>query len=149
MVTHVTEEIPRSVWYGWGDPARAKALGPGALDFIRRTLKLNGIAEDHKPVALADVRVGPSALDPAVLAKLAAITGPEHVAVDATTRILHAGGKSTPDLIRRRSGDALEAPDAVVFPGSAEEVRSILALCVQRKLAVVTFGGGTSVVGGV
>ncbi len=149
MVTHVTEEIPRSVWYGWGDPARAKPLSPGALDFLRRTLKLKGVAEDRPPVALADVRVGPSALDPVVLAELAAITGPDHVATDNTTRILHAGGKSTPDLIRRRSGDALEAPDAVVFPGSAEEVRSILALCVERKMAVVAFGGGTSVVGGV
>ncbi|MBP2413109.1 alkyldihydroxyacetonephosphate synthase [Arthrobacter stackebrandtii] len=149
MVTHITEEIPRSVWYGWGDPARAKPLGPGALDFLRRTLKLKGVAGDHPPVTMADVRVGPSALDAATLNELAAITGPDHVATDATTRILHAGGKSTPDLIRRRSGDALEAPEAVVFPAGAEEVRSILALCVERNLAVVTFGGGTSVVGGV
>lgn len=149
MMTHVTEEIPRSIWYGWGDPARATRLGPGALEFLRRTLKLPAVEATRPPVELADVRVGPVALDPSVLDELRGVAGAEHVATDHTTRILHAGGKSTPDLLRRRSGDALGAPDAVVFPGSAEEVRAILALCVRRKLAVVAFGGGTSVVGGV
>ncbi|WP_425859705.1 FAD-binding oxidoreductase [Arthrobacter sp. TWP1-1] len=149
MVTHLTEEISPSVWYGWGDPARAKPLAPGALEFLRRTLGLASVAATHPPVDLSEVRVGPAALSDAVLAELRAVTGPEHVAIDATERILHSGGKSTPDLLRRRAGDALNAPDAVVFPGNAEEVRKILALCVARKLAVVTFGGGTSVVGGV
>lgn len=149
MVTNLTEEIPRSVWHGWGDPARARPLGNGALDFLRRTLKLGSIEASHTPVDLADVRVGPMALDGSVLAELRAITGTQHVATDAVERILHAGGKSTPDLLRRRGGDALEAPDAVVFPGSSEEVGQLLALCVRRQLAVVAFGGGTSVVGGV
>ena len=149
MVIHVTDEVPRSVWYGWGDPSRGKPLGSHALEFLRRTLKLGSVAQNHPPVELSDVRVGPVTLADDVLTQLRAITGADHVATDATTRILHAGGKSTPDLIRRRSGDALDAPDAVVFPGTAEEVRAVLALCVQRKLAVVTFGGGTSVVGGV
>ncbi|AIY01908.1 glycolate oxidase subunit [Arthrobacter sp. PAMC 25486] len=116
---------------------------------MRRTLKLGSVAAVHPPVDLSEVRVGSVSLDDAVLAELRAITGEDHVATDATSRILHAGGKSTPDLMRRRGGDALGAPDAVVFPGSAEDVRAILALCVQRKLAVVAFGGGTSVVGGV
>ncbi|ALE05123.1 FAD-binding protein [Arthrobacter sp. ERGS1:01] len=149
MVTHLTEEVPRSVWYGWGDPARARPLSRGALEFLRRTLRLDAVAVNHPPVSLADVRLGPATLDDAVLAELAAITGPENVATDRTERILHAGGKSTPDLLRRRSGDALDAPDAVVFPGNSGEVGQILALCVKRQLAVVAFGGGTSVVGGV
>lgn len=149
MVSHLTEEISRSVWYGWGDPARAKPLTPSALEYLRRTLGLATVAPAHPPVDLADVRVGPVGIGDVVLAELRAITGAGHVSTDSTERILHAGGKSTPDLLRRRSGDALDAPDAVVFPGSSEEVRDILALCVKRKLAVVTFGGGTSVVGGV
>jgi len=149
MVTNLTAEVPPSVWYGWGDPARARPLGAGALEFLRRTLRLASIEPVHPPVDLADVRVGPVALDEEVLAELQAITGADHVSIDAVDRILHAGGKSTPDLLRRRSGDALQAPDAVVFPGNSEEVGQILALCVRRKLAVVAFGGGTSVVGGV
>ncbi|MHA7175253.1 FAD-binding oxidoreductase [Arthrobacter sp. Sr24] len=149
MVTHLTEEISPSVWYGWGDPTRATPLAPSALEFLRTTLGLVSVAAVHPPVDLSEVRVGPASLSDEVLAELRAITGDEHVANDATERILHAGGKSTPDLLRRRAGDAVDAPDAVVFPGSADEVRKILALCVEHRLAVVTFGGGTSVVGGV
>src|SRR5690606_31319237 len=59
------------------------------------------------------------------------------------------GGKSTPDLLRRRSGDATAAPDAVVLPGTSTEVAEVLALCAAERIAVVPFGGGTSVVGGV
>ena len=149
MVSQITEEIRRSVWYGWGEPSRAKPLSPGALEYLRRTLQLTTVAANHPPVSLADVRVGAISMGDEVLVELRAITGAQHVTTDATERILHAGGKSTPDLLRRRSGDALDAPDAVVFPRSSEEIRNILALCVQRKIAVVTFGGGTSVVGGV
>ena len=46
-------------------------------------------------------------------------------------------------------GDAGGAPDAVVEPGSADEVRALLAACAEARVAVVPFGGGTSVVGGV
>ncbi|MDQ0277813.1 alkyldihydroxyacetonephosphate synthase [Arthrobacter silviterrae] len=149
MVTHLTEEIPRSVWYGWGDPYRARPLSASALEFLRRTLGLAGVEAIHPPTALADVRLSAPALDDSVLAELRDIVGPGHVSTDAAERILHAGGKSTPDLLRRRSGDALGAPDAVVYPGGSEEVGAVLALCVKRKVAVVPFGGGTSVVGGV
>lgn len=40
------------------------------------------------------------------------------------------------------------APDVVALPGSHEEVLELLAICSQRRIAVVPFGGGTSVVGG-
>ena len=41
------------------------------------------------------------------------------------------------------------APDAVVSPASHAEVLAVLAACDARRIAVVPFGGGTSVVGGV
>jgi alkyldihydroxyacetonephosphate synthase len=37
----------------------------------------------------------------------------------------------------------------VVLPGSADEVRAVLAACAEERVAVIPFGGGTSVVGGV
>ncbi len=149
MVTNITDEVERSVWYGWGDPSRARPLSPSALTFLRRTLKLAGIDAVHHPVELTDVRLAPSSLEREVLAELRGALGAENVSTEAPDRILHSGGKSTPDLLRRRSGDALNAPDVVVFPGSAEEVRNILEISARRRLAVVPFGGGTSVVGGV
>ena len=41
------------------------------------------------------------------------------------------------------------APDAVVYPSSHDQLRALLELCARASLAVVPFGGGTSVVGGV
>ena len=56
---------------------------------------------------------------------------------------------SYPDLIRLRTGTLEAAPDAVVMPGSAEQVAALLEVCARERVAVVPFGGGTSVVGGV
>ena len=64
-------------------------------------------------------------------------------------RLRHAAGKHTPDLIRQRAGRPIGAPDAVVRPASTAAIPAVLAACVQHRVAVVPFGGGTSVVGGV
>jgi alkyldihydroxyacetonephosphate synthase len=70
------------------------------------------------------------------------------MAGDHAARARHALGKSTPDLLRLRSPAAIPAPDLVLTPGSHAEVMRVLALCSERRVAVVPFGGGTSVVGG-
>ena len=46
-------------------------------------------------------------------------------------RVLRAGGKSYPDLVRARSGDLPAAPDAVVTPTSAAQVTSVLEACAK------------------
>ncbi|GAA4375878.1 FAD-binding oxidoreductase [Paeniglutamicibacter cryotolerans] len=121
----------------------------GALQYLLSTLRLDSVEATCPPVDFSSITVAPSGIDAQALAALRAVTGDRHVSTRDSERILHAGGKSTPDLMRMRAGEVPEAPDAVVFPGSAEEVRAILAVCVERGLAVVAFGGGTSVVGGV
>ena len=47
-----------------------------------------------------------------------------------------------------RAGRRLDAPDLVLTPGSHAEILELLAICSERRVAVVPFGGGTSVVGG-
>ena len=79
---------------------------------------------------------------------LAAIVGPDYCRGDDRDRLLHAGGKSTLDLLRRNTSAVQEAPDAVLLPGTDDEVAAILRYCSQHGIAVVPFGGGTSVVGG-
>jgi alkyldihydroxyacetonephosphate synthase len=75
--------------------------------------------------------------------------GKDHVMLDTPERVYHAAGKSLADLLRARTGKLDRAPDAVVYPTGAEEVTSVLAVARAHALAVVPFGGGTSVVGGV
>ena len=80
---------------------------------------------------------------------LAGIVGAENCVVDDHDRLLRAGGKSTLDLLRRKDSGVQDAPDAVLLPGSTRtrSPRSC-GYCAQRSIAVVPFGGGTSVVGG-
>jgi alkyldihydroxyacetonephosphate synthase len=118
-----------------------------ALDVLRSEL---GIAPREVPVAsIDDVRIG----DPALAAKprraLIEAVGERWVRDDRLTRITHAAGKGYPDLVRMRLGTPAGAPDAVVYPAGHDEVRAVLRLCAEHAVAVVPFGGGTSVVGGV
>jgi len=133
-------------WSGWGDPDKAVELP----DEVRRLLgEVLGVREPARPAAgLGEVRLPDPALPERVRDGLAAIAGDAHVRADDETRIRHTRGKSTPDLLRMRAGDGSDAPDAVVYPGSHDEVVEILRLCSEHRVAVVPFGGGTSVVGG-
>jgi alkyldihydroxyacetonephosphate synthase len=140
-------EIRDMLWSGWGDPARATPLPDAATGLLRELLGVRPAAAP--PVALADIEVPASRLSADRLADLAKAAGGEaHVRVDAESRIRHTRGKSTPDLLRVRAGDVTDAPDAVVLPGSHDEVLAVLGRCAEHRVAVVPFGGGTSVVGG-
>lgn len=119
------------------------------MAFLRKTLALGPDRRGQLPVPLEEVRLRPSLLDDLQQAMFVEALGAEHVSLMAEDRVRHAGGKSTADLYRRRSGDALAAPDAVLSPASNDEVQKILQICVREGIAVVPFGGGTSVVGGV
>jgi alkyldihydroxyacetonephosphate synthase len=64
-------------------------------------------------------------------------------------RLRHASGRGYVDLARMRAGRLEAAPDAVVLPPDADALRRVLEVCAGEGIAVVPFGGGTSVVGGV
>ena len=61
----------------------------------------------------------------------------------------HANGQNYLDLMALRQGELEQAPDAVVVPESADRIAPILEACAAAGVAVVPFGGGSSVVGGV
>jgi alkyldihydroxyacetonephosphate synthase len=139
-------ERPR--WSGWGERPAGTALPPGAEALLRGELGIDG-AVATPAVPLEAVSLPDPALSSAVEARLAGIVGEEGVRTDREERVLRAAGKSYPDLFRQRTGDCSTAPDAVVLPRSAAEVADVLAVCAAEGVAIVPFGGGTSVVGGV
>jgi alkyldihydroxyacetonephosphate synthase len=100
------------------------------------------------PVAVAEIAVAPSRLPDEARARFVELLGEENVRTDRESRLRRAGGKSYLDLLRRREGDASDAPDAVVLPGTTEETADLLTACSELGVVVVPFGGGTSVVGG-
>ncbi len=68
---------------------------------------------------------------------------------DPHERLVHAMGKAYRDVVRGFRGAFGRTPDMVAFPRDEEDVRRVLELCEERRLALIPYGGGTSVVGGV
>jgi alkyldihydroxyacetonephosphate synthase len=140
-------EPPGMRWWGWGDPAHVNALPAHALGFLRETV---GLGETPRPpVALGRVALPEPEVPDALLDQLRQIVGTPNVREDRSERVRHAAGKSYPDLVRMRAGEPEGAPDVVVHPSDHAQVQALLELCARASLAVVPFGGGTSVVGGV
>ena len=64
-------------------------------------------------------------------------------------RILHSFGQSQPDSIRIFSGDFAHAPDAVAYPRNEADAAALMEWAGEAAAALVPYGGGSSVVGGV
>jgi alkyldihydroxyacetonephosphate synthase len=139
----VTSGEAPSKWWGWGDPQKRTPLSERGLAMLRAEL---GEAEPFRPVALEEVAMAaPRPLPPA----LSEAVGGAAVLTAHEQRVRRAAGRSYPDLIRLRTGALVGGPDAVVMPGGPAEVAAVLEVCAREGVAVVPFGGGTSVVGGV
>jgi len=136
------DERERSFW-GWGhadkfpDAQRLNALGE------RASLLLGGCAllPRAQPVIEAVRMPPPKVVPPPGLASLCATT--------ASSRASHTYGKAYRDLVRGFAGDFSSAPDFVAYPRTEDDVRAVLETCGERRIAVIPYGGGTSVVGGV
>ena len=131
---------------GWGDPAQASPLPESLHALLRQALGVS--AGPAAPGSADQLTLSPIRLPHAVHADMAEVVGADHAHDDQSMRARHCGGKSTLDLLAMRAGAPIPAPDLVLFPGSHDEVQAILELASRHRAAVVPFGGGTSVVGG-
>lgn len=144
-MTESTAPRHRMRWWGWGVDGHDKPLTDSAADLLRREIGMRD--ENHPPIDIGDVQIPAARLGDDDLAALRAAA--PAVADDHDTRVRHAVGRSYPDLARLRAGKLEIAPDAVVTPADEDELAAVLRVCSDRGIAVVPFGGGTSVVGGV
>ena len=142
-----TESNPPMVWDAWGVAAGHKPLSPEIRALLGGAFGISAETVERPGEDSAQLR--DSALTGEQSAGLAAIVGEGNVSTEHHARLIRAGGKSTFDLLRRRSTGAQDAPDAVVTPADHDEVLALLTYCSDARIAVVPFGGGTSVVGGV
>ncbi len=137
-------------WWGWGweDHSRSVEASPVLWRYLQTRLKVEpGV---RRPVpAIEQVRIPPSLLSPDELTELEKLVGEGNLSAEHRDRVTHSLGRSYKDLIRLRSGTLFRAPDAVLFPDDESAVASVLEFAARRRYAVVPFGGGTSVVGGV
>jgi len=68
---------------------------------------------------------------------------------DKIERLNHSYGKSFPDSARSLLGLFPSPPDLVAFPKSENEITNILDWASSNDIAVIPYGGGSSVCGGV
>jgi alkyldihydroxyacetonephosphate synthase len=71
------------------------------------------------------------------------------VSIHHYDRLIHSYGKSCADMLRWCARQRPPAPDAVAFPRSEQELVDLLDWASNQNIAVIPFGGGTSVCGGV
>ena len=136
-------------WWGWGTLDQTYDLSerPGFYPFLTDELRLTG--EGRGPQAeLERITLPASRLSADDLHALSAIIGAEHLSAEHRARVTHAVGKSYPDLMRLRLGQLERAPDVVAWPEGEEKVAALVALAVRRNWAIVPYGGGSSVTGG-
>ncbi len=133
-------------WWGWGE--RAVQPPPGLARVVREELgaDLNSV---RPAPSLAGLALPEPSLPAPIRRELVSAVGGFHVRDDVEERVRHAAGRSYLDLLRLRSGALEHAPDAVVHPATPDEAGRVVRACAETGCAVVPFGGGTSVVGGV
>lgn len=129
----------------WGVPHHRIEMRDEARKYL---LEKVGPADPQPPVVRADIRVGNSRLGAEDVAALIRVLGEAGVRVDDDSRLRYSGGFSYLDLVERRTHPD-HLPDAVLSPSAHDEVLELLGVCQERDIAIVPFGGGTSVVGGV
>ena len=135
-----------AVFGKWGTPAHSADPGAAAWEYLELNL---GAGQPRPAVAVADIPLSDSRLSHEARLALSHEIGAAHVDAGRTARLRHSAGSSLTDLVHQRDGNLSRIPDAVLRPASHDEVLAILRVCREYGIAVVPFGGGTSVVGGV
>lgn len=148
-------ELPRDRWApdGAGPGTEPEPLSASVADFLTQRF-----GRPPHPAPITSTRsqegTGPTRLTPDDLEAFARAFGSSVdaqavVSTEPLVRSARATGMSYLDLLARRTGSMPTAPDAVALPRNHHDVMRVLQVCSERSVAVVPFGGGTSVVGGV
>ena len=133
----------RNHWgWGWTDEALSHEQLREAAGGLAQHLGF-GEAEPERPVPLEAIELPASRLPapPAALTEVCADARDE--------RVRHAYGRAYRDVVRAFRGRIDHAPDVVARPRDEAEVERVLTWAADAGAAVIPFGGGTSVVGGV
>ncbi len=129
--------------WGWGyeDEQPSPDELRAAASYIRDELGF-GRPDPERPVELSNISLpAPRLRPPAALAPICRS--------DDYDRALHTYGRSYSDVVRAFRGHFEHPPDVVAHPRDEPEALALLDWAVSAGAAVIPFGGGTSVVGGV
>jgi alkyldihydroxyacetonephosphate synthase len=137
-------ERRRKHW-GWGfeDQQPDRAGLEAMIPLVRERLGFE-VDRAEDPVSIEAVELAPPRLAPPEDPALAGL-----FAADRHTRLSHAMGKAYRDVVRGFRGRYERTPDMVARPAGETDLERVLDWCESKRLAVIPYGGGTSVAGGV
>ena len=127
---------------GLGGRRRHRRPGPAAGHRHRRTVRDRSPDTRHARWSSTTIELrAPRVAPPACLAPLCS--------TDRRDRAAHTYGRCYRDTVRLLRGDLPHPPDLVAHPADEADVVALLDWCASAGVAVIPFGGGSSVVGGV
>src|SRR5437763_8628606 len=129
--------------FGWGREGEGLTTEEeaSALDRYRRLFAIDGF-EERSPPSLSEIALRPPRIAPPPA--LAPNCSSEHY-----DRVAHTYGKSYSDYVRGLGGQYDNAPDVVAYPRNEAEVTAVADWAAGAQAALIPFGAGSSVVGGV
>jgi alkyldihydroxyacetonephosphate synthase len=129
-------------WWGWG--YEGEGISPKERDgFIRLVSQVFGRTFSQKrPPAVEQLALAPPRLAQPAL-------GGVPLDISTRERVRHSLGMAYRDVVRALSGQIEHVVDAVVYPRNEQEIARVLEVCGEHRIAVIPYGGGTSVVGGI
>jgi alkyldihydroxyacetonephosphate synthase len=132
----------RSFW-GWG--YSDQTISEDFVDHFKATVKMAlglGEREELPPPSLGELQLRSSRFEiPSSL---------ESFCTNAVyDRAAHSYGKSYRDVVRALNGNFDNPPDYVAYPGDEADIVALMAFCQTHQVALIPYGGGSSVTGGV
>ena len=129
--------------FGWGREGEGLTAEEEAfaLDRYRRLFAVDRF-DERSPPALSEIALRrPRIAPPPALAP--------HCSSEHYDRVAHTYGKSFSDYARGLAGQYDNAPDVVAYPRNEAEVTAVADWAAGAQAALIPFGAGSSVVGGV
>jgi alkyldihydroxyacetonephosphate synthase len=136
-------------WWGWGDEGKTYHLPDPERFWAYIHRRLGPTEAGSRLDSLERVQLRASRLSAGLLTALARIVGEGGLSTESPDRAARSLGKGYKDLVRIRQGQVPNPSDVVVWPRTEEQVTAVVELAAREGIAVIPFGGGTSVVGGV
>ena len=136
-------------WWGWGVEGVSFHWEdkPAFPAFVKRAMGIDVASPPAAPMSIEQLNVPAPRISDEVRGRLTDAVGAANVAYDDLDRVVHTYGKSLRDLLRLRAADLPRTPDAVVYPGSEDDVRALLDLALEADLVIIPFGGGSNIAG--
>jgi len=141
--------VKQQKWWGWGAEGIQFSFAdkPKFAPFVIDVIGVDVTKPAPRVAELSSFDIPTTQLSADLRAALVDAIGEEYVVDDDEYRVIHAFGRGVRDLVRVRRGQFGRLPDAVVYPGTEDDVVAVVNAAVAHDAVVIPYGGGSNIVG--